>query len=45
MQIIPSDMWLECLNCPHCYDDDEALYCGKKNECEKVGGSNGKGQI
>ena len=19
---------ITCLDCPHCYDDDEALYCG-----------------
>lgn len=27
--ILPMDMWEECIKCPHCYDDDEALYCDK----------------
>lgn len=20
---------IDCLTCPHCYDDDEAIYCDK----------------
>lgn len=27
--IIPIEKWKECIKCPHCYDDDAALYCDK----------------
>ena len=32
--IIPTEQWTQCLKCPHCYDDDEALYCAKQDECK-----------
>ena len=25
--MIPIEDWNKCIDCPHCSDDDEALYC------------------
>ena len=31
---------ITCLDCPHCYDDDEALYCGAE-VCVREGDADG----